>query len=378
MTHLIDVDSEYEMKERSEIREFADKSELHCDDYLSDCSEGIHLFRTVFRMHLRSRTDKGYDPMTCIPSLLLFDSLDAHVHRFEPDQSNLLYSEYAVVRFDGRVDCISARKARTVSTELSPIDDAAKRDVGKNGIGYDVEARKYHDHVLLIITTKYRRREVTIALPDSIRYTYISLTGEHCTITELTVENTETPVSENDVPRIAPEISYIDVPAGDVPNLQINGWCSAATDGIPVADGLEISFHAMSLPTARLIWHCPYVILFYADNGRFRGENYRELALIRLDGESWDKQGEVDNRYVITKDEPFAGWSDWKQRLRKGIDCTVRFSREGSTVTMTTSNVGISIKNILTVNYDIPEIYVALTGDQTAITNIRLSGVSEK
>lgn len=37
---------------------------------------------------------------------------------------------------------------------------------------------------------------------------------------------------EDTIPRIAEEISYINVPAGDVPNVQIDGYRTDATEGI--------------------------------------------------------------------------------------------------------------------------------------------------
>ena len=58
---------------------------------------------------------------------------------------------------------------------------------------------------------------------------------------------------------------------------------------------------------------------------------------------------------------------------KKGFDCTVRIHREENKITVTTENGGISIKSITTIKEMPPEIYVALTGDQCAITNIRIA-----
>ncbi len=33
---------------------------------------------------------------------------------------------------------------------------------------------------------------------------------------------------------------------------------AAVPAGIPVRDGMQITFHAFGLPTARLVWHCPF------------------------------------------------------------------------------------------------------------------------
>ncbi len=47
-------------------------------------------------------------------------------------------------------------------------------------------------------------------------------------------------------------------------------------------------------------------------------------------------------------------------------------TRKGNAVTVGTENAGIIIKFTSEVKTDPPEIYMALTGDQVAITNIRI------
>ena len=101
------------------------------------------------------------------------------------------------------------------------------------------------------------------------------------------------------IPRIAPEISYISGPAGDVPNVQMDGYRTDYTLGIPARDGMKITFHAMSLPTARLVWHTAYLDLFYSPDKKPVGDEYREYALIRLDGENWEAQGVAENKMII-------------------------------------------------------------------------------
>lgn len=54
------------------------------------------------------------------------------------------------------------------------------------------------------------------------------------------------------------------------------------------------------------------------------------------------------------------------------MDCTVRIRREGSRVMMETENLGISIYSTTTIKDGTDSIYVALTGDQCALTNIRI------
>ena len=58
---------------------------------------------------------------------------------------------------------------------------------------------------------------------------------------------------------------------------------------------------------------------------------------------------------------------------KKGMDVRVRLERNGNQITTTTENGGISIHNITTVKADVDELFVILTGDQVAITNVRIS-----
>lgn len=54
------------------------------------------------------------------------------------------------------------------------------------------------------------------------------------------------------------------------------------------------------------------------------------------------------------------------------MDCRISIRREGNVVTMTTENLGIMIASITTVKDEVDALYVALTGDQCALTNIRI------
>ena len=175
------------------------------------------------------------------------------------------------------------------------------------------------------------------------------------------------------IPRIAEEISYIrGLPEGDLPNLQIDGWRSQTTSGIPVTESLSVSFHAKSLPTARLIWHCPFISLFTSENGRVDGEGFREFLLLRLDGENWESDEHAENEVRIDHTRAFPGWNVWKEKNREGMDCTVTICRNGNVVTMETENLGIVISSVTTIMDDVRSIYVAITGDQCTVSNIRI------
>ena len=370
MIHLIDLDMEYTMRERETGTDDSIATRLKCEEIFHECTTGIPVTQKKALIQLYSKPDEGFPEDECLPVLVLFDALDARIHEDEAKKKDLLYFEYARIRLDGRVICEGARKTQV---REKPMDTNDENSIRKQHISYSVEAVRVKDHVLISITGRNRIIECIIAMPDSSRFSYLSLTGEHCMISNIRVNREEEDVDEGCIPRIAEEISYIrGCPQGDIPNLQIDGWRSHTTKGIPVTDDMKLTFHTRSLPTARLIWHCPFITLFTSEDGSAEGAGFREFLLLRLDGENWESDEHAENDVHIDHTRNFPGWNVWKETNKKGMDCTVRIRREGNRVMMETSNLGIAIDSTTTIMDDVSEIYVALTGDQCALTNIRM------
>ncbi len=365
MLHLIDLDTEYQMKEKEDVKELAGKNEFTCGEYRSYISEGIVITQEITRIRLTNTPQEGCPKEHSIPSIVLFDSLDGRFHDKEIDISKLLYFEYGEIRFDGNTVCKGARKIETNKTNGSS-------NTSDKHITYDIEAVKIKDHVRIKITSESEIIDITIALPDSARWAYIGLTGEHCHISNVSISRDEKKAPDDYISRIAEEINYISVPEGDIPNIQVDGYRSESTDGILLKDKLTLTFHSMSLPTARLIWHCSYFCIFSSDDGKVNGPNYREYSLIRLDGENWAPGDYSTNRTVVNYTPEFVDWETWKTVNKAGFDCEVSFERNGNLVILKTGNKGIDINNVTKINDAPDKIYIALTGDQCAITNIRI------
>lgn len=100
------------------------------------------------------------------------------------------------------------------------------------------------------------------------------------------------------------------------------------------------------------------------------GDKYKEYALIRLDGEDWEADNLSTNETIVNKTDDFMGWDEWKEENKKGFDCTVSFQRDGNKIITATENHGISLNVTTTILEDISDVYVTLTGDQCALTNI--------
>ena len=367
MLHLIDKDTEYQMQEHGEIAELSIKDGFACGEYRSVYSEGIHITKNPTKITLHSKPAAGFPPEKCMPSFVLFDSLDARIHKTEDKIKKMFYTEYGEICFDGSYKCKEARKMQAEISERHVSEQAGSCQE------YTVTAVRFDDHLLIEISSRFKIIRIITALPDSTRFVYLGLTGEHCQIYGVDIKRDEKSVDENFIPRIAEKISFIEGPSGDIPNIQIDNWRSAATKGIKLKDELEISFHTKSLPTARLVWHCPFVNLFYSDDGMVNGKNYNEFTIMRLDGENWESHSYIENQINVNKTEDFEGWDKWKELNKKGMDCTVHFKRKGNSITMHTVNGGIAIKSVTKINEDVPGFYVALTGDQCALTNIRIN-----
>ncbi len=383
MLHMIDLDPEYKMHESAEVHEFVDGTEIACGSYRDTFSDGIGIKDAIVKIHFQCTPKKNFEEDICMPAIVLFDSLDARVHSTKKEIESMNYFEYGEIWLDGHSVASGARVMKVDYKELGSPDEVdgagvavvkSQKEVfdGGESIDYDLEVVRVKDHLQLTMECKYATMKAIVALTDNARFSYMAFTGEHCYIDNVHVVKTEEVVSEDYIPRIASEVSFINRMEGDIPNIQVDGYRTAYTKGVEVTDGMEINFHAMSLPTARLVWHCPFINLFYSDDKQPVGDSYREYAMIRLDGESWETGDFASNKVQMRKREFFTGWDAWKENCKAGYDSSVIIRRKGNKITTVTSNNGIDVRNVTTINDGNRTIYVSLTGDQVALTDIRI------
>ena len=373
MIAFIDLDTSYTMKESDQETNQAVTTHMQCDDLYEEYTEGIELSDKTARIRLYSKPAGGFPPEESLPSLVLFDALDGRIHTDEFKQKDLLYFEYARIRLDGEIFPGGVRRVAHTRKNGSDITLEPDASTEENGLRYDIRAVRQKDHVSVHIESMYQTLDIILALPDSTRFAYLAVTGSHCAVTNIRVERDEAPVPPKYIERIAPEVSYIEgAPQGDLPNLQIDGWRTDTSGGIPLAGKTVISFHSRSLPTARLVWHCPFILIFSSDNALVTGENYREFGLIRLDGENWLSDTHAENIIEAEQTKEFKGWNEWKEKHKEGLDITVTLVREGNTVTMDTENLGLALHTRTIIRDSVGELYAAITGDQCAVTDIHI------
>ncbi|MBO6108861.1 MAG: HD-GYP domain-containing protein [Eubacterium sp.] len=374
MLHMIDYDIDYTLKETDEVAEFSGRNELRCEEAHSVISDGFLLDEHYTTLHMHSITDED-GSITDIPSLILFDSLDAKTHFNDGHEKDMLFTVYGELFFEGAYNCAEARAIKSDIRdydEKKHSEDEVLRNL-KEGISFDIKAVRIGDHAMIDIVNKSRILRFIVALPDNIRFCYMGITGTHCRIRNVRIDREEGVISKNLIPRIADEISFITgAPEGDIPNIEIDGWRKKSTKGIPIKNKLTLRFHTMSLPTARLVWHCPYVSLFYSADHLVGGLDYKEYVLCRLDGENWESDAQVDNQIFINTTERFEGWEKWKDDNKAGMDVEIVITKKGNKITIITENAGVAVRSITTINDNPPQVYAALTGDQCVLTDIHV------
>lgn len=359
MVHLIDA----EISEQAGTALSPLPETLTCSQYRSAETPGILIQKQYTEISFCC-TATAKEGEFSAPALILFDSFDKRVHKSQTAIDAYHYIEYGEIWFDGHVISTSARNMEVHVEKKEPHDAQTAL--------YKIRAVRFEDHLLIKTETAFSTAEVIVALSDASKAAYIAITGEHCALSELQMHVTQASADESTIPRIAEPVSYIDHFASDVPNVQINSLRSSYSEGVLLKKQTKLYFHTMSLPEANLVWHCPYIVLYYADDGKVGGRSYREYACIKLNGEDDGSNAFAENTFRMKRLTAFESWNKWKEANKAGYECKVDFAKNGNKITLSTENLGIAIENQTTVFESKGAVYAALTGDQCAITDIRV------
>lgn len=353
------IDDDNAGSEKREIEKV--ETEFTCREYREHVSNAVMIDRFPLVMEFDCEDIRESEGGYSMPSVILFDSFDRRIHDNEKSIDAYKYVEYGEVWFDGHAITTGARNI-----------EVEAKDINLDRGGYKIVAARYEDHVKLEMVCADKQIEAIVALSDSSKATYLALTGENCHISNIRIHKSDEKITENSIRRIADAISYIDRIESDIRNIQIDRERSAATEGIEIKDTLTVAFHSMSLPTSSLVWHCPFAIIFSADDGRVGGKNYKEHALIKLNGEIGGTQTDADNKFTMVKTEKFVNWDTWKAINKKGAEYKILLERKGDKIMFEAENQGVKIENTTILKEHVGKVYIALTGDQCALTDIRI------
>lgn len=364
MVNIMDTENTESSAGNTEEQE----TEIVCKEYREHVSRGVPIDESTRKITFECELSKDPGVRFSAPSIILFDSYDGRIHDGQKDIERYGYLEYGEIWFDKNSVTTAARKIEEKET-----DDAACGQSDDGNPLYEIIAGRYEDHLKIVMKSDDYAKEVIVALPNVSKASYIGLTGENCRIKNIETSLTGESVQSEDMPRIAQPVSYIEHFESDIKNIQIDRTLSAATEGIELKNRLIVRFHTMSLPAASLVWNCPYVMIFSSDDGSIGGPNYKEYNMIKLDGEDQGDGEYAKNRFVMKKTKDFPGWDVWKETNKEGIECEIFIEKRGRQVVFKTVNVGISIENTTTIKEEGSKVYVALTGDQVALTDIRIT-----
>jgi hypothetical protein len=365
MVGIIDADPEYKLRDNLGGDDFDVHPETHieCEEYRKKVTKGILFEETVtnisFDWEKQNDSPTGYSN----PALVLFDSYDNRIHVDKKNIEAFGYTEYGELWFNGHYNVANARN---MEVKIEELENAIESN------HYEITIFRFDDHLKLITKGQGKKIEAVVALPNSSKYAYVGLTGEYGNINNITIENTEQQVNESDIERIADVISYTNRMESDIPNVQINRNRSAYSEALVINDGMNVVFHTMSLPSANLVWHCPYAVLFSSDDGTVDGPNYREYALLKLNGENECETVYAENTMVKKVTDEFVDWDTWKEKNKIGLECRISFKKKNIHVEMAVEDAGILIRNTTKIKDKPEKVYFTLTGDQCAITDIRI------
>ncbi len=343
------------------------EKEITCKEYREQISTGIPVDNRIRKISFDCEHFIDPGMKFSAPSIILFDSYDGRVHFSEKEIERYAYTEYGEIWFD-KYSVITA--AGNIEEKI--ISDSREEKKPEGNLCYEITAERYEDHLKLSMKAAGVEKDVIVALQSASKASYIGLTGENCHISDISVEETGEKAKAGDIPRIAKPVSYIEHFESDIKNIQIDQTRSAATEGIELKNRMIIRFHTMCLPAASLVWNCPYILLYSSSDGSIGGPDYKEFDVIKLDGENEGNTEHAENRFFMKKTEDFPGWDAWKEANKKGLNCEVILERKKEKVSLETKNVGIEIKSTSILKDEQAKVFVSLTGDQVALTDIRV------
>ncbi|MCI8752065.1 MAG: hypothetical protein HFH66_12035 [Lachnospiraceae bacterium] len=325
--------------------------------------EGVKITEEGITANFKSKSNGTF--RHDVPVYVVFSSDDKKVNGTN-------YAEYGVMRSDcvgwagtagkikywgeGSDKYYSDKDAGVAGTESEIAEWVEAKQ--KDFVDYTVSAYKSGKYVFMKINAGGLVTYAKVTVSSSAN-TYLSLSGENCSVKDITWGNTGT-FESNEPEDLPTDDTVVDCP----------GWQTNFSKGYKVdGNGVSLTFDSKTYDVEGVAnWFTPQVFVYTSDDGEVKGEGYGYLANFRSD--AFVEMPEGAN-YSTT----FRGVGDWglwldANKSETGVKCAVSAVREDNKVIVKFSNNGII--GFLTIP-EVPadkEVYIALTGGSCKLTNI--------
>lgn len=285
------------------------------------------------------------------------------------------YKNYCTTRSDAYGIKEMARAYQYESQHLAKGETWADwMEKNKQGVDCSIMAVRYGRDVLVRLENAGVVVLATVLLPDDVKDdVYITLTGEHCTMSDFSAQWDEEPIGEGAIPSVYDESELLEQEEGDLPNIDCSGWWMAHSEGIEITEKMKtITFTSTSFPQAKENWDSPIAVLFSSLDKSVNGVAYREYSVTRANGKGWKENAEVYTNEITIADS-WESWGDWLDANKEGMKYTITAVRKRDIVILTISGGGVSVTSYT----DIPPsevlpMCVALSGELCVLTGIRI------
>ncbi len=309
------------------------ESELTCGGFNTAHTAGVEVTEEGTEITFTSTSASDADANWNTPTVLVYSGKEGKVNGNG-------YAELAAIRSDLWAWALAdgennkdTWEAKNNGYKFEVVADPWQAWLAECKKGVDCKATAVKDGNTLTVTlsTGGVESKLPISLAGHENDTItISLTGEKCTLSDLTgtVEK----------------------------SIDVEGYNTNRTTPVTVTDKtVEITFRNTTHSDATLNWHTP-VLLVYA--------NDVELAALRSD--LWTGYNENQTRETVVDLYPA-----WLNANKAGSECSVKATKTDGQVVVTFTNHSICSKTTIPYTGTDP-VYISLTGEKCTLTNIKV------
>lgn len=349
---------------------------LDCNKWGISHSATIEITEYPVTITYQNVTKPSADQNWHTPSSVLFYSDDAVAWPGDEENAQNHYKVYSTTRSDayGWKTAASGYQYESIhSPEWKNWGEWL--DQNKQGTTCSVTAVRYGRYVLIRMENAGMIVHATTTIPeDAPDSLYLVLTGEVCTMTDFVIRREPEAIGPGYIEPVVETKTFIPTEEGDIPNIDCSGWWLQHSDGILVtSEPVHVTYHSISYPQAKESWHAPLIVLFSSMDQLVNGVAYTEYSITRNDGYGWITDGGGYASRDSHTDE-FITWLDWLGKNKEGVECKLTAYRKDDMVIIEQENSGVKVISHTIIPYSntLP-VFISLSGELCAITNIRIS-----